>query len=1101
MTHTAATDEDAWEVPAQWRAKAIGFRGDGTDSTVETDPQAWVTYRELVEQNLDYARDVLARSAKTEWADLSEAGSTALESPAEANPLGAAVLARILQSRTESFAVADAWLNRYGIAFAAEAVVHAANLGLDHEWDPVARTHRQLIRRYYDIRPLTADLLRLRAHLAVLPEPEYAALADQLGELRGADANLAIRVNSSVLFPTRRDWVREDVAVAAARSNNWYGAVALLAASCVSWAEVEPLITGLDTTAYNMGTVFLRDRVLLCTMVTRFGPDCAEILGKAIAAGWSSAAEKREFAGVLAHFPTDRAFELLLARADLPTGADAILTAAKRFPRRAMRMLTADTSGRASVRLLRQRHATVYPELAAEFGIAVAAPEYATLAQLPEPLRGPLRAPSVARPRPVVLTVPHEPAPNSLDWAPGEQAEWAATEVILPPYLRDGELGSMIDRALDDIRRRGHELVRLFALAPAEIVEPLLRTAPAVHNSWGRDEWRRLLGRFGDDALRFVLASAQLSKHYSQVFMLPIIGTEVTGQMAHWLSGKANRDLAVAWFDRNYATAAPDLIAMALAKPGKERKSAESALRELADKGHRAVILSAAADFGEPVREAITALLDTPPPAPAQKIPTLPNWLAPQSLPPLTLRADGAIVPPDAVVTFCTMLAMARPEGEHPALADVAAALRPEARARFVWAVFEMWEFVGCPAKDRWVLQALGALGDDETARRLEPLIRLWPSKSGGARAIAALDVLTRIGTDTALLQLHTIAEKAKTYGLREEAKAKMREVAAARGLTTAQLADRLVPDFGLSANGTLALDYGPRGFVIGLDEQLMPVVFDAVRGAEGEWTATTRRGTLPKPGAKDDPESAAAAYQIFTVMRKGLKTAAADQIRRSERAMIIGRRWSVAEHRRLFIRHPLMRQLAQRLVWATFDESDTPTGAFRIAEDGTYADLADDAVALPDTAKVGIAHPLELGDSIPAWAEVFSDYAVLQPFSQLDRDFYAPNSPEISAGLERFSQAEVSTGKVLALSNRAWSRESIGGGVIDSLTRPLDERCSARISLDPGMPLEDPMGSPQQVITVDLTDGTTFGTLHPVVASELLRDLASLHPTLVGER
>ncbi|MEZ0109480.1 hypothetical protein ABH920_003494 [Catenulispora sp. EB89] len=136
------------------------------------------------------------------------------------------------------------------------------------------------------------------------------------------------------------------------------------------------------------------------------------------------------------------------------------------------------------------------------------------------------------------------------------------------------------------------------------------------------------------------------------------------------------------------------------------------------------------------------------------------------------------------------------------------------------------------------------------------------------------LDVLTEIGGDTALIHLHLPSRKIRNPGLRALAEQRVQTIADDLQLTTDQLGDRLVPDSGLDDQGSMTLDYGPRRFVVGFDEQLAPYMRDE--------TGKQLR-TLPKPGPKDDPELAEAAYRRFTGMRKDLRTLAADQIRRFE--------------------------------------------------------------------------------------------------------------------------------------------------------------------------------------------------------------------------
>ncbi|MDP1805086.1 MAG: DUF4132 domain-containing protein, partial [Acidimicrobiales bacterium] len=392
---------------------------------------------------------------------------------------------------------------------------------------------------------------------------------------------------------------------------------------------------------------------------------------------------------------------------------------------------------------------------------------------------------------------------------------------------------------------------------------------------------------------------------------------------------------------------------------------------------------------------------------------------------------------------------------------------------------------------------ALALLGDDETVRRLAPLIRIWPGEAAHKRAVTALDVLSSIGTDVALMHLHGIAEKAKFAGLKSAARAKMDEVAEAFGLTAEELADRLVPDFGLDADGAMVLDYGERRFRVGFDEQLKPVVADE----DG-----SRRKLLPKPGAKDDPTLAPLAYARFAGLKKDVKTVAADQIRRFERAMVNGRRWTAAEQRSLFVDHPLLRHLTSRLVWATFDAEDRPTGSFRVAEDRTLADSADEELTVAGDAVVGIAHPLHLGGTLGAWSDVFGDYEILQPFAQLGREVLALTAEERAARLlHRFAGAKVYTGKILGLSHRGWQRGTPQDAGVSNVTYKLVPGGRAVIvDLDPGIIAGDAMEWPEQTITgVWLNDGPAdygnsqgnllFGVLDDITASEMLRDIEGL--------
>jgi hypothetical protein len=371
-------------------------------------------------------------------------------------------------------------------------------------------------------------------------------------------------------------------------------------------------------------------------------------------------------------------------------------------------------------------------------------------------------------------------------------------------------------------------------------------------------------------------------------------------------------------------------------------------------------------------------------------------------------------------------------------------------------------------------------LADDEVTRRLADVMRTRPGIVGNHGAGALGD----IGTDTALIQLHRIAQRA-TPGLRKAAEGRLATAAKARGLTKDELADRLVPDLGLDADGTLVLDYGPRRFTVGFDEELKPFVIDE---------AGRHRKTLPKPGAKDDGELAPAAHQRFGTLKKEVRAVSADQIRRLERAMVTGRRWSTAEFQRYFVEHPLLRHIARRLVWTT---EHTP---FRIAEDGTAADIHDEVLTLAETAEIGIPHPMELGyvefgDAVPAWARLFAEYEILQPFPQLGRPMDELTEDERRTGrLDRFEGLTVPAGAILGLTRRGWERgPAEDGGVQVRIVRPVPDGPDLVIELEPGIAVGAVDVFPEQKLREVRFTEPPGGTIAPVSAAEILGDLSGL--------
>ncbi|MFF9350560.1 DUF4132 domain-containing protein [Streptomyces sp. NPDC014734] len=569
--------------------------------------------------------------------------------------------------------------------------------------------------------------------------------------------------------------------------------------------------------------------------------------------------------------------------------------------------------------------------------------------------------------------------------------------------------------------------------------------------------------------------------------------------MADWaVRLKSTAATARSWFVRNGVAAAPLLVPDAVGRAGAAQRAAERALALIASLHGDEAVREGARAHGAEALASVEVLLATDPLERAlpARMPVVPAWAEPALLPQIPVRSGGAL-PEQSVRHAVMMLALSKSGDVYPGVASLVDTAEPTALAEFAWALFEQWQLVNLPANESWVLHALGLLGDDETVRRLTPVIRTWPGEGAHHRAVEGLDVLAAIGSDVALLHLHAVAQRVKFKGLKARATEKISEVAAGLGLTGEQLSDRLVPDLGLDENGSTVIDYGTRTFTVGFDEQLRPYVLDE----DGK-----RRKDLPKPGARDDAELAPAERKRFMALKKDVRTIASDQVRRLESAMVSGRSWTSREFRELFVAHPLLRHLVRRLVWLSETEHGAPT-AFRVAEDRTFADVEDDVFEPADDAVVRLAHPLRLGDGLADWAEVFADYEILQPFPQLGRTVLGLSAEESEGNrLTRFEGLKIPTGKVLGLERRGWERGAPqDAGVERWISKKLADDCYLVIGLSDGIAAGAVDVFPDQVLETIWLDNRPddhwarreyplrFTGIDPVTVSEVLVDLTEL--------
>lgn len=510
---------------------------------------------------------------------------------------------------------------------------------------------------------------------------------------------------------------------------------------------------------------------------------------------------------------------------------------------------------------------------------------------------------------------------------------------------------------------------------------------------------------------------------------------------------KTLRQDARIWLLKYPEHAITGLLPAALGKTGEAQDNARAALRMLTENGHQPLLQEIARRYNQPeVTDAVNALLALDPlDNHPTKIPTLPTFYQPSLWTRPLLKANAQSLPDSALLHLGEMLRFPQEEALYPGLLQVKDACTTDSLAEFAWDLFTAWQTAGAPSKESWAFTALGVLGNDDTARKLTPLIRAWPGESQHKRATVGLDILAAIGSDIALMQLNGIAQKLKFKALQERAKEKIADIAESRELTVAELEDRLAPDLGLDDNGSLLLDFGPRQFTVSFDETLKPFVRDV---------SGSRLKDLPKPNKSDDESQANDAVNRYKLLKKDARTVAAQQVARMESAMCLRRRWSPENFQLFLVEHPLVRHLTRRLIWGVYSAENQLLACFRVAEDNSYSTADDDLFTLPEgDISIGIPHVLEISPTdAAAFGQLFTDYELLPPFRQLDRNSYALTEAERNASeLTRWAGRKCPSGRVMGLANKGWMRgEPQDGGWIGWMIKPLG-RWSLIMEIDEG--------------------------------------------------
>ncbi|HEY0736263.1 MAG TPA: DUF4132 domain-containing protein [Herpetosiphonaceae bacterium] len=478
-----------------------------------------------------------------------------------------------------------------------------------------------------------------------------------------------------------------------------------------------------------------------------------------------------------------------------------------------------------------------------------------------------------------------------------------------------------------------------------------------------------------------------------------------------------------------------------------------------------------------------------------------PAWVQVLDLPPIVIGQH--VLSTEQVAGLLQAVQQGKNGAEHPLIRGVKQHADSASLDHFAWSLFERWLAEGAPSKENWAFFGLGLLGGDNIALKLAPLIRVWPGQSQHQRAVNGLECLRMIGSDTALMQINSIAQKVKFKGLQVRAVECMEQIAQERGMSRAQLEDRIVPDCELDARGQRIFDYGPRQFRFVLGPEMKPMV----RDGQGKL-----KPNLPPPTTKDDAEQAEQALAEWKLLKKQVAEVAKVQAVRLEQVMVTGRRWTLTEFETLLVRHPLMTHLVRTLIWGTYDPLGALSSTFRVTEDQSYADATDEMVDLPPDVAIGLIHPLDLSADVrAAWGEILSDYEIVQPFPQLGRAIQRLEAHELTAtDIMRFNELTIpAAALVFGLDKLGWTRDlPADAGVFAGHFKPFyGPNLTAVIQYEDGVAPGWIVDAPDQKIRYvtfvsgileaeywpSHKDRLVLGDVDPVVISEVLNDMLSI--------
>lgn len=444
--------------------------------------------------------------------------------------------------------------------------------------------------------------------------------------------------------------------------------------------------------------------------------------------------------------------------------------------------------------------------------------------------------------------------------------------------------------------------------------------------------------------------------------------------------------------------------------------------------------------FSDEVKSRVDEALSSGAVLPARR-PSLPEWLVPSSLPRPVAVAGGSALQAEALEAFVQLLKVTPLDGA-PWVDDARAKFRASSLAAMSRALLEAWLRVGAPPKERWMLQSCAHFGDDAVAQFLASQAAMLAPKGLSSRAQEMAEVLGAMRSRASLSALHQLIRRVRSKAFRARAELIFTSTAEKMGFTEDELAERLVPDFGLRPDGRLPTDE--------------PVFIEwsagKVRFVDDDGTVVK---SLPETGDDERDEELAG-------LKKRAASVLKEVVERLERRMSGQRRMKLDHFTETYAMHGLTSLVARHVLWGQWSGA-TLKRVFRL-EGAAPVDEKGQPVAMTPELEVGVVHPLQLSAEVrDAWAKVMTDEA----FPQLQRKTQRfADVQALSKVLQRWVDTSVASGRLIGLEKRDWVRgEQVGGGCYVDVARRTPS-LSVRMEFEPGIYLGDPTMNAQQRIT-----------------------------------
>ncbi|MCG2613770.1 DUF4132 domain-containing protein [Terrimonas sp. NA20] len=328
----------------------------------------------------------------------------------------------------------------------------------------------------------------------------------------------------------------------------------------------------------------------------------------------------------------------------------------------------------------------------------------------------------------------------------------------------------------------------------------------------------------------------------------------------------------------------------------------------------------------------------------------------------------------------------------------------------------------GAKADQKYALALTALLGDDPVIDKIKAAINRWIDESRWKMAEMGIGALALQGSDKALrwVEWYSRKYKNKKANVGAAALTALETAAEELGISTHELGDRIVPDFGFDG---LFRHFTIEGeeFRAFIDSKFKIAFFND-----------------DNKKLKAIPASASAELKDeFKAIAKEVRDIVKSQSPRLEYYLQIQRKWTMEQWEQFFLRNPVMFIYATKILWGVYDEKGKLVQTFLCNEDTSLIDVNSEEISLNENALIGIIHPTELEPSLlHQWKQLFFDLSIDAVFPQLERLSVELTSEEMNAKIiRRYDGKKTVTGSIRSTLERfGWrAGPALDGGMIDT--------------------------------------------------------------------